>query len=1129
MYYPFKNGSLENIVGTQVATNTDAIYTKSLGKESFYFNGSTSFISAPFTNSVTTELSMFAWVYLNAYTSDRSCILIKTAYLTVNSIGKVSIYNAGKSPSGYHDSNTTIELNKWYHIGVTWNTTEAKIYINGVLDRTISCSGNPTIGTPIDVGSEYGSTRKLNGYITDARIYNNILTITEINQLYTTSNPQTKIDLIAHYPLNGNTDDYSAYGNNVTNSGAVIDNNGKIGKCYSFDGAQMTTTIPFSSYDPALTNSTMSCWLYIKNLTSFIPTIPFTTTANTATENIIGYNSYGGLAISLWYTEAGLLSLYFSYRSSISSAYVIYNNVLTEKWYHLTGVVENDIIKFYINGILIGTSNISTIKNVWTDTRNFSISLPRVWSNSGPAVNFPTKINDVRLYNTAISEKEIKELAKAKILHYNFNDYQEPTINLDNPTQMLNPMGHGLTYNYLGLDNGWQKYSISGTKPVGDNYPYTFNINCTKNLLSGNKQSMRFKMKCNCLEKYGQVLTGTVVNIVWDSVTITYLPSTPNKSNIIYDYLVENLSHHEVIPQTQPFYLYSSGIEGVSFNPATDFIWLKDHQIEDKDHSTNYTPTTRTGQVHDSSGYDNHADLTLSETPQYTSLSKLGTGGYYWLDTTKKIEKTINRPSEKITMNCWFKGSTQGGSGYNIPMSINGGEYEMSITPSGKLRCGFYLSGNRYVYDWGSGLLDGNWHMLTTQYDGAYIRGFIDSEEVGNTNIVGNLPTNSGILRIGSYDGSTTYGNINAYEDDIRIYATALSLNDIKKLYQVGQFTHNNGSLETNQFIENGYGHTLVNYNKWVVGDFVYQDGWNNHWGGKPTQYSDLIALYSNPQGEQDIVYESKVLDNTFVNYRTRGLAATPTILPDITKTYRLSCWVYISGNTTSGTSWYAGLDYSKVCDINTTTPNGNPYHHVLSGGVSTGDKWILCVSYIYPYGSIGNVNNAKRYLPDGTIHSTGTDYNWNSGISSFFLRWLFNYQYDQPNVNQYTLLYRPRFDLIDGTEPTLQELLKCQDHKPLPLTKPEFNANHSIDINEIREAFVPGITFVKDDNNNTQKLICDYFNGETFAKANSGSFVMNGVTFNTTYQKINPSDYNSKVIMNMSKDILYINKIIEN
>jgi hypothetical protein len=40
-------------------------------------------------------------------------------------------------------------------------------------------------------------------------------------------------------------------------------------------------------------------------------------------------------------------------------------------------------------------------------------------------------MNDLRMYNYELSEHEIKEIAKAKILHYNFDDpIEEPTTNL---------------------------------------------------------------------------------------------------------------------------------------------------------------------------------------------------------------------------------------------------------------------------------------------------------------------------------------------------------------------------------------------------------------------------------------------------------------------------------------------------------------------------------------------------------------------------------------------------------------------------------------------------------------------------------------------------------------------------
>ncbi|MGL4877926.1 hypothetical protein [Paraclostridium dentum] len=42
------------------------------------------------------------------------------------------------------------------------------------------------------------------------------------------------MSLIAWYPLNGDTKDYSGNGYDLINNGATVNNAGKIGKCYNF-------------------------------------------------------------------------------------------------------------------------------------------------------------------------------------------------------------------------------------------------------------------------------------------------------------------------------------------------------------------------------------------------------------------------------------------------------------------------------------------------------------------------------------------------------------------------------------------------------------------------------------------------------------------------------------------------------------------------------------------------------------------------------------------------------------------------------------------------------------------------------------------------------------------------------
>jgi len=77
----------------------------------------------------------------------------------------------------------TITADKWTHFVGTYDGTNIKAYINGVLTETISHSGNiaPWYGN-MEIGrfnTEYWS-----GSVDDLFIYNKVLTQEEVTQLY---------------------------------------------------------------------------------------------------------------------------------------------------------------------------------------------------------------------------------------------------------------------------------------------------------------------------------------------------------------------------------------------------------------------------------------------------------------------------------------------------------------------------------------------------------------------------------------------------------------------------------------------------------------------------------------------------------------------------------------------------------------------------------------------------------------------------------------------------------------------------------------------------------------------------------------------------------------------------------
>ena len=139
-----------------------------------------------------TDFTMSAWINPSSYiASDRSCIIIGCMYLTLTSGGKIATYCYGKSPEGYHTGKTTIPLNQWTHVAAVWDNKNSvhKIYVNGVEDFSVSCTGTAqqaTYGLKKEIGAETdGSSRLFKGMISDARIYATALSASDIKLLAT--------------------------------------------------------------------------------------------------------------------------------------------------------------------------------------------------------------------------------------------------------------------------------------------------------------------------------------------------------------------------------------------------------------------------------------------------------------------------------------------------------------------------------------------------------------------------------------------------------------------------------------------------------------------------------------------------------------------------------------------------------------------------------------------------------------------------------------------------------------------------------------------------------------------------------------------------------------------------------
>ncbi len=110
----------------------------------------------------------------------------------INSAGiiRASIGSGGFALKMFEAAETSLALDTWYHLGVTFNSMdEVEIYINGTdQNETVLLDRGGALGfrsNNVRIGSEYDSKGRVvfNGAIDDVQLYNKILSADEVRAL----------------------------------------------------------------------------------------------------------------------------------------------------------------------------------------------------------------------------------------------------------------------------------------------------------------------------------------------------------------------------------------------------------------------------------------------------------------------------------------------------------------------------------------------------------------------------------------------------------------------------------------------------------------------------------------------------------------------------------------------------------------------------------------------------------------------------------------------------------------------------------------------------------------------------------------------------------------------------------
>jgi len=388
-------------------------------------------------------------------------------------------------------------------------------------------------------------------------------------------------------------------------------------------------------------------------------------------------------------------------------------------------------------------------------------------------------------------EKEINSSTEdGLILHYTFDDFQEPTQNLFQNLNLGLHLQGGISYQYVGKEDGWYKYSISGTG-TSDTYPYTFNIN-PGNINSDYYTSFSFLYKTNVPNKYLTFGVSGMVNII-------YKPGYKTTDVNMGEYRsakiekVSPLSTTSGVPivgsTSQSIYFLSRPIANMQFNPNTDFLYFKDIQVESKEYATPYTEGTREGIVKDYSANENTATLSLNITPKYVTTSKVGEGAYKFNGIDQVISVPLNKINYPYTLILWANRSGDflanpdfvGIAGFRFATeSLNGIHYY----PDYQIRYKDF-GGNPGSISSGVTMQKNTWYNIAITHDATTVKTYINGSLINST--AQTLSTyNSSEFQIGAT--KWTDGQNRAFDgliDDVRIYNRVLDDNEIKSMYDI--------------------------------------------------------------------------------------------------------------------------------------------------------------------------------------------------------------------------------------------------------------------------------------------------------------------------------------------------------
>lgn len=575
-------------------------------------------------------------------------------------------------------------------------------------------------------------------------------------------------------PLQGNLENKGLTDVSVTNNGASIEEDGKIGKCYNFGTAKSYLLIPKESMTSA-TEATVCFWLKILNWNTSYATFFQAGKGDIPWDNyIFGFLRYNTNSTCCFTISDG---------SSASNGNYLTPNLELNTWYHIGLVYKSGHCLIYINGDLYHDYNTSIVPNFEAIT---TISVGT--ANNKTSYQSNCLMNDLRIYDEALSPMQIKLISQGLVAHYLLNN------------------------NGGGMPNLLKKTPLSFTPA---NYT-AYQLELINNLEIGKTYTIQFWDVD--VSHTGKDASALGISVYWGggSNLLRHFRGTDYFTDGHADYLVGTFTISSTLTNaTQASNAWLNIYNSVPNVDGIKNMHIGHWKLEENSKPTSWSPYADEAIEnieYDVSGYCNNGtkyNITnyITDSPRY-SLATIFNGANTYINVGRG-----GMVKDEITVNVWaymedwtafsakrFISCTEGG-GWNFEPSGNNIHFAI----------GTGTTSNTYKNTSGYALanLSSGWHMFTGTYDGfttkQYVDGVLNTSNNAYTTKTPIFYHASNPILIGTEASSTQNPAnyyFNGYLSDVRIYATALSDSDIASLYNNSAFIDSSGNVYSTEYIE---------------------------------------------------------------------------------------------------------------------------------------------------------------------------------------------------------------------------------------------------------------------------------------------------------------------------------------